>query len=131
MSSFESCSSKLDIHEITEKTYFAIMAPASNSFSSKFKTEALKYVEEKGCSTCAAARHFGIDENDIRGWKIQSDSLHTMIKNRFSKAKQLPGSGRRPFSEDLEELVYQWIRCGSRAISNIRKTSIATMATPN
>ena len=41
--------------------------------------------------------------------KIQSDSLHTVIKNGFSKAKQLPGSGRRPFSEDLEELVYQWI----------------------
>ena len=85
------------------------MAPTRKAFSAKFKAEALKYVEEKGCLNCAASRHFGIDENDIRGWKVQSDSLHTMIKNGFSKARQIPGSGRRPFSEDLEELVYQWI----------------------
>ena len=64
------------------------MAPTRKSFSAKFKAEALKYVEEKGCLNCAASRHFGIDENDIRGWKVQSDSLHTMIKNGFSKAKQ-------------------------------------------
>ena len=69
----------------------------------------MKYVEEKGCSNCAAARHFGIVEKNIRKWNIQSDSLHTVIKNGFSKAKQLSGLGRRPLSEDLEELVYQWI----------------------
>ena len=47
----------------------------------------------------AAARHFGIDEKCIRRWKIQSDALHTVIKNGFSKAKQLPRSSRRPLSE--------------------------------
>ena len=55
------------------------------------------------------SKHFGIDKKNIRRWKTQSGSLHVVIKNGFSKAKQLPGSGRRPLSEDLEELVYQWI----------------------
>ena len=84
------------------------MAPTRKPFSAKFKAEVLKYITEKGCSNSAAAKHFGIDEKNRR-WKTQSGSLHAVIKNRFSKAKQLPGSGRRPLSEDLEELVYQWI----------------------
>ena len=70
MLSFEFCSSKLDIHEITEKTYFAIMAPTRKSFSAKFKTDVLKYVEEKGCSICAAARHFGTDEKTLEDGKV-------------------------------------------------------------
>ena len=69
----------------------------------------MKHTTEKGCSNSAAARHFGIDEKNIRRWKTKSGSLHAVIKNGFSKAKQLPGSGRRPLPEDLEELVYQWI----------------------
>ena len=85
------------------------MAPTRKSFSAKFKTEVLKYITDKGCSNSAAARHFGIDEKNIRRWKTQSGSLHVVIKNGFSKAKHLPGSGRRPLSDDLEEMVYQWI----------------------
>ena len=85
------------------------MAPTRKSFSAKFKAEVLKYITEKACSKSAAARHFGVDEKNIRRWKTQSGSLHAVIKNGFFKAKQLPGSGRRPLSEDLEELVYQWI----------------------
>ena len=84
------------------------MTPTRKSFSAKFKAEVLKYITEKGCSNSAAARHFGIDEKNGR-WKTQSGSLHAVIKNGFSKAKQLPGSGRRPLAEDLEELIYQWI----------------------
>ena len=82
------------------------MAPTRKSFSDKFKAEVLKYITEKGCSNSAAARHFRIDEKNIRRWKTQSGSLDAVIKNGFSKARQLPGSGRRPLSEDLEELVY-------------------------
>ena len=55
------------------------------------------------------AKYFGIDEKNIRRWKPQSDPLHKVVKDGFSKAKHLPGSGRRPLSEDLEELVYQWV----------------------
>ena len=69
----------------------------------------LKHITEKGCSNSAAARNFGIDEKKYEMWKGQSDSLHKVIKNGLSKAKELPGSGRRPLSEDFEELVYQWI----------------------
>ena len=81
------------------------MAPTKKSFSAKFKAEVLKYIIEKGCSNIAAARNFGIDEKNIRRWKTQSGSL-AVIKYGFSKAKQLPGSGRRPLSEDLEKLIY-------------------------
>ena len=82
------------------------MAPSRKSFSAKFKTEVLKYITDKGCSNSAAARHFGTDEKNIRRWKTQSGSLHAVIKNEFSKAKQLPGSGRRlfPFSENTSRI---------------------------
>ena len=85
------------------------MAPTRKSFSATFEAEVLTYSTEKGCSNSAAARHFGINEKNIRRWKTQPGSLHAVIKNGFSKAKQLPGSGRRPLLENLEELVYQWI----------------------
>ena len=85
------------------------MAPTSKSFSAKFKIEVLKSIRDKGCSNSAGARHFGIDEKNIRRWKTQSDPLHKVVKDGFSKAKHLPGYGRRPFSENLEELVYQWV----------------------
>ena len=104
-----SCTIESDICELFENKHFVIRAPTRKSFSAKFKAEVWKYITEKGCSNSAAARHFGIDEKNIRRWKTQSGSLHAVIKNGFSKAKQLPGSGRRPLSEDLEELVYQWI----------------------
>ena len=54
---------------------------------------------EKDCSNNAAAKNFGVDEKNIRRWKGQSDSLHKVINNGFSKAKQRPRSGRRPLSE--------------------------------
>lgn len=85
------------------------MASRRKSFSAEFKTEVLKYIKDKNCSNNAAARHFGIDEKNIRRWKTQSDPLHTIVKDGLTKAKHLPGSGRRPLSDDLEELVYQWI----------------------
>ena len=70
------------------------MASTRKSFAAKFKAEVLKYITEQGCLNSVAARHFGIDEKNIRRWKTQSGSLHAVIKNGFSKAKQLPSSGR-------------------------------------
>ena len=66
VSLFESCTTKTDICEIIEETYFAITAPTRKSFSAKFKIDALKYVTEKGYSNSAAAKHFAIDEKNIR-----------------------------------------------------------------
>ena len=87
------------------------MAPMRKSFSTKFKAKALKYITEKGCSNSEAARNFGVDENNIRRWKGQSDSHHKAIKNWFSKVKQLPGSGRRPLSElSPDELDYEQLK---------------------
>ena len=87
------------------------MAPTRKSFSAKFKAEVLKYITEKGCSNSAAARHFGVDEKNIRRWKTQSGSLHAVIKNGFPKAKQLPGSGRRPLPLlfDLVPKIHRFI----------------------
>ena len=45
-----------------------------------------------------------------------------VIKNGFSKAKKLRGSGRQPFSDDLEELVYQWIL--SKPLQEQRSTKL-------
>ena len=75
------------------------MAPTRKSFSTKLKAEVLTYIMEKDCSNSAAARNFRVNKTNFRRWKGQSDSLHNVIKNGFSKAKQLPGSGRRPLSE--------------------------------
>ena len=87
------------------------MAPTRKSFSTKFKAEALKYITEKGCSNSAATRNFGVNENNIRRWKGQSDSLHKAIKNGLSKAKPLPGSGRRPLSElSPDEIDYEQLK---------------------
>ena len=51
----------------------------------------------------------GLMKSNLRRWRTQAEFLNSTIKSRFLKAKKLTGSGRRPLSEDLEELVYQWV----------------------
>ena len=62
------------IREWFESKFCVIMAPTGESFSARFEAEVLKYVKQKGCSNSAAARHFEIDEENIRKWKL-SDTL--------------------------------------------------------
>jgi transposase len=73
-----------------------MMARPRRTFTSEFKTEAVKLVTEKGYSFAEAARSLGLNENLIRNWK---QALETNGDQAF------PGQGKlTPVEEELRRL---------------------------
>ena len=51
------------------------MAKTRRTFTREFKVQAVKLVTEQSYSYAEAARQLGINENQIRKWKLQFDSV--------------------------------------------------------
>ena len=81
------------------------MVPSRRSFTVQFNPKILKYISDNGCLN-AAAGIFELMKQTYGGKPNQISSIR-VVKNGLLKTKQL--SGRSPLSEDLDELVYQWI----------------------
>ena len=72
------------------------MARTRRTFTSEFKTEAVRLVTEKGYSVAEAARSLGLNENLIRNWK------HALEGNG---EQAFPGQGKlTPVEEELRRL---------------------------
>ncbi len=67
------------------------MARARRTYTSEFKTEAVRLVTRQGYSVAEAARSLGIRENLIRNWR---QALEAHGDQAF------PGQGKLPAAED-------------------------------
>jgi transposase len=73
-----------------------MMARTRRTFTSEFKTEAVKLVTEKGYSVAEAARSLGLNENLIRNWKRALEA---------NGDQAFPGQGKlTPVEEELRRL---------------------------
>ena len=72
------------------------MTRRRRTYTSEFKTEAVKLVTEKGQSVSEAARSLGIGQTLLRSWKIAFQG---------QGADAFPGNGRlNPHEEELRRL---------------------------
>src|SRR2546429_520859 len=73
-----------------------IMARLRRTYTTEFKTEAVKLVTEQGYSVAEAARSLGLSDNLLRSWK---QALEANGKQAF------PGQGKLPaIEEELRRL---------------------------
>ena len=75
------------------------------AFSIDFKLRAFSYA--KSTSISAAAKAFGLHRQNVSLWCQKEDSLKEEHVSR--SRKRTPGAGRKKFSEELEEEVYNWV----------------------
>ena len=81
-------------------------------FTNSFKLSVLK--ETESLSVREVGRKYNINEATIRGWKKNKDKLEGIGGMR------LPGGGRKPISQEMEDSLYEWIL--SRRSRNLRVT---------
>jgi transposase len=94
------------------------MAKKRRTYTTEFKTEAVKLVTEQGYSVAEAARSLGIHETLLRSWK---QALETQGDQAF------PGHGKLPaLEEELRHLRAENQRL--RAERDILKTATALFA---
>ena len=67
-----------------------------NSYSTKYKLEAIKFAEESK-SISSAAKKFNVDRKRIREWQSAEAKLQAVDKRR----KRLERDGRKPFDVGL------------------------------
>ena len=80
---------------------------AKRSFSARFKLEAIAFA---GSSTNeAAARNFQVDAKRIREWRKRKRDLQDLLEDGQAKRKRFVGGRRPEISEDLEEILLDWI----------------------
>ena len=75
-----------------------------NSFSTKYKLEAIDFAEESK-STSSPAKKFNVDRKRIREWQSAEAKLQAADKRR----KRLGGGGRKSFDVGLEDDLLEWV----------------------
>ena len=90
-----------------------------NSYDMITKLEAVAYSELKGKRS--AARKFGVEVKRIREWCSQKAELTCKASTADGqKRKRLDGAGRKPLSEELENVILDWfyeMKKGNECIS--------------
>ena len=72
-----------------------------------FKLQAVEYA--KAVSKEGAARKFKVDAKRIREWCKQESHLQVLKEQNGIKRKRLEGAGRKLTSENLEQILLEWI----------------------
>ena len=98
-------------------------------YSLQFKVEAVNFAEQN--SNKKAAEKFTVDRKRIREWRRSNKSLlEEQLKTSGTKRKRIPGGGRKPLDEALEEDLLEWVhnrRCTGLRVSRkliMRKAKI-------
>lgn len=79
-----------------------------HSYTIQFKSDAIRYAENKG--NHAAERKFNVDRKRIREWRDNKGKIEELLaKTKGTKRKRCDGGGRKPFNEQLEEMVLEWV----------------------
>ena len=76
----------------------------NSSYPGEFKLKAVRFAEDCNSNRKAAAK-FGVDRYRIREWRQKKSKLEAAS----NKTKRLEGAGRKPFDEDIEESLLQWL----------------------
>lgn len=78
-----------------------------NSYDLKTKLEAVGFSESNGKR--AAARKFGVEVKRIREWCSKKAELtYKTSTGEGQRRKRLDGGGRKPLSENLEDVILEW-----------------------
>ena len=56
-----------------------------------------------------AAEKFTVDRKQIREWRSNKSLLEEQLKTSGTKRKTIPGGGRKPLDEALEEDLLEWV----------------------
>ena len=69
---------------------------------------AISFAEEHGNR---AAKKINVGRKRIREWRAKNDSIEKNVKKvKGSQRKRCDGGGRKPFSEKLDEAVFEWFQ---------------------
>lgn len=78
------------------------------SYTNSFKLKVIQHAEKFSISS--AARNYNLDRRMVSRWlKNRSQFEVQMTEKRGKEKKRLPGGGRKPFSEELEKQVLEWV----------------------
>ena len=72
-----------------------------------FKIEAVAFTESS--TNQAAVRNFKVDAERIHDWRKRKGDLQDLSEDGQAKRKQFVGGGRPKISEDMEEILLDWI----------------------
>ena len=98
-----------------------------NSYDMKTKLEAVEFAESNGKR--AAARKFGVEVKRIREWCSKKAELtHKAHTGDGQKRKRLDGGGRKPLSENLEDIILEWFNEMKEKGNRISIKAIGTQA---
>ncbi len=73
------------------------------SYDAKFKLNVITYAENH--TNKKASKKFGVGESSVRDWRKRKDKLAQVP----TKARQLPGGGRKAHAPEMEEELTAWI----------------------
>jgi len=78
------------------------------SYTNSFKLKVIQHAEKFSISS--AARNYNLDRRMVSRWlKNRSQFEVQMTEKRGKEKKRLPGGGRKPFSEELEKQILEWV----------------------
>ena len=98
-----------------------------NSYDLKTKLEAVRYSESNGKR--AAARKFGVEVKRIREWCSKKAELTYKASTGDGQIrKRLDGGGRKPLSENLEDVILEWFYEMKEKGNRISLKAIGTQA---
>ncbi|PFX13259.1 Pogo transposable element with KRAB domain [Stylophora pistillata] len=107
---------KIDLESLDEQTYIDLF--------SEFKLKAVRFAEDYHNSNRKAAAKFGVDCKRIREWRQKKSKLEAASSTR----KRLEGAGRKPFDEDIEESLLQWVHGRRSNTLRVARKMIANKA---
>ena len=93
------------------------------NFTTAFKLSAIS--EARSSSIRSVGRKYNVNESTVRGWIKNEDKLKELLTVKDITGNntklRLPGGGRKSLSEDMEQLLYDWII--ARRARNLRVTA--------
>lgn len=87
-----------------------------HSFDVSYKLKAIKFSEENSSKRrdCKEVQR----TCKTSAWCSQKDKLEELATHGKAKRKRLDGGGRKPFDEQLEEELFQWVLTAARLQSS-------------
>ena len=83
--------------------YLQVTHKKEKTYDTAFKLWVIEYAEKH--NNREAGTNFNVGESSVRDWRRQKSKLGSLP----SKSQRLPGGGRKPHAEDMEEVLAAWI----------------------
>ena len=94
--------------EIDEPAKTSHKGQKIRSYAISFKLEVVEFAENR--SITAAAQKYNVGRHSVLDWKKKKNELQELSSSvNIKKRMHLGGGGRKPFSEEMEETLLEWI----------------------